>query len=52
MASLKQLRRIINDPFERDIIAMRYLDKNNLYLKDEELKKFLSLNVSNDMKEK
>lgn len=49
--NLNRLREFIPDPSGSNVSAMRYLEKYNVYLKDDELKTFLRLEVSDNMKE-
>lgn len=49
--NLDRLREFIPDPSGSNVSAMRYLEKYNVYLKDDELKTFLRLEVSDNMKE-
>ena len=49
--NLDRLREFIPDPSGSNVSAMRYLEKYNVYLKDDELKIFLRLEVSDNMKE-
>ena len=48
---MNRLREFIPDPSGSNVSAMRYLEKYNVYLKDDELKTFLRLEVSDNMKE-